>query len=99
MHSFKVVVDQDLEDLIPSFLQNRANEIIIMKSALNEDNFEQIRIIGHSMKGFGSGYGFDFVSEVGKELEMAAQLMDREIIINKLIELENYFSKVTITYK
>jgi len=52
-----VHVDIDLEDLIPGFLDNRQKDIRNLESALQENDFETLRSIGHNLKGVGGGCG------------------------------------------
>ena len=39
----KVVVDRELEDLVPVFLKNRHKEVDTLKAALAAADFEQLR--------------------------------------------------------
>lgn len=94
-----VIIDKDLEELIPVFLRNRETDIQKLTKALDENDFETIRIIGHSMKGFGSGYGFHFVSELGKILEEAGENCDRKTTIESIQRLEQYFENIEIRYE
>lgn len=96
MESLVVKVDADLEDLIPGFLENRVKDVIFLKEAIDRKDFEAIRILGHSMKGFGSGYGFDRISEIGLELELASKNEDEEIIHENIHILELYIQNVEI---
>jgi hypothetical protein len=48
--------------------------------ALEKQDFETIRILGHTMKGTGGGYGFDTISEMGRALEEAAKTQDTQAI-------------------
>ena len=74
----KVVIhaDPEIADLIPKFLDNRQKDINLIESALEKNDFDAIRMLGHSMKGAGGGYGFDGVTEIGKNLEEAAKEAD-----------------------
>ena len=49
----KVVIhaDPEIADLIPKFLDNRQKDIAAIESALQQSDFETIRMLGHSMKG------------------------------------------------
>lgn len=67
-----IQIDADLEELIPGYLRNKQNDIDAIATALLKDDYEAIRIIGHSMKGSGGGYGFDLITELGKAIESAA---------------------------
>ena len=68
-----VTVEGDLQDLIPNFMQRRQDDVARLYEALGVSDFEAIRVIGHSMKGTGGGYGFDGISEIGAAIEEAAK--------------------------
>ena len=51
-------LDPDLRDLIPGHLENRQKDVTTIKNALKAADFGKIRVLGHSMKGSGGGYGF-----------------------------------------
>src|SRR3989338_3055895 len=75
-----VHIDPDLKELVPGFLQHRRNDITAIQEALKQNDFENIRILGHSMKGSGAGYWFDTISEIGKSVEQAAKEKNSEEI-------------------
>jgi histidine phosphotransfer protein HptB len=90
--------DPEIADLIPKFLDNRQKDIVMIESALETNDFETIRLLGHSMKGAGGGYGFDGVTEIGKNLEEAAKEADSNKIRNGVDELAKYLRKVEVIY-
>ena len=94
-----VVVEGDLKDLIPNFMQRRHNDIVKMREALGAGDFEAIRVIGHSMKGTGGGYGFDGISEIGQVVEQAAKdgaVDATKVAIERLVD---YLARVEVTFK
>ncbi len=95
----KVIVDCDIEELIPGFLENRQEDIKSILGSLEEGNFEAVRILGHSMKGAGGGYGFDAISEIGQSLELAAKEKDARSIKTLVTELANYLDQVDIVFE
>jgi len=94
-----VHVDEDLEDLIPGFLNNRRKDIDTMRSALKEGDFETIRSLGHSMKGAGGGYGFDLITDIGRDLEISARDGDVEKINQKVDALARFLESVEVVYE
>lgn len=94
-----VHVDEDLEDLIPGFLNNRRKDIEAMRSALKEGDFEKIRSLGHSMKGAGGGYGFDLITDIGRDLEISAREGDVEKINQKVDTLARFLESVEVVYE
>ena len=93
-----VEVDADLEDLIPLFLETRQKDIAGLASGLAAGNFNALRLIGHSMKGAGGGYGFDRVSEIGALIEDAALAGDAASIKAQMETLRDYLQRVQIKY-
>ena len=94
-----VKVSKDLEDLIPVFLGNRRKELDTLRTALAAADFEQLRQLGHRMKGVGHSYGFDLVSTLGKYIEDGARSGDRAGLETRIAEYADYLSKVTIAYE
>jgi len=91
-------IDRDFKDLIPEFMSNRENDIESITSALRSKDFETIRILGHSMKGFAPAYGFDVLGDIGKSLEDAAKAEDAEKIQSLTEELESYIKRVEVVF-
>jgi len=91
--------DPEISDLIPGFLENRQKDINTISDALAEKEYDTIRLIGHGMKGYGAGYGFDDLSEMGNTLEKAAEKEDTLSIQKELVKLETYLKNVQVVYK
>ena len=98
-NDLKVTVTKDLADLIPVFLSNRRKEIETLRVALAAADFEQLRQLGHRMKGVGNSYGFNLVSTLGKYIEDGARSGDRASLEARIAEYADYLSKVQITYE
>ena len=96
---YKVTVAKDLEDLIPVFLRNRHKEVDTLKAALAAADFEQLRQLGHRMKGVGNSYGFAHVSTMGKHIEDGARSGDKAGLAACITEYVDYLAKVQITYE
>ncbi|MCC7431309.1 Hpt domain-containing protein [bacterium] len=93
-----VKIDIDLEDLVPGFLENRHNDIDLIKKLINEGNFSEIQRIGHSMKGSGGGYGFDEISVIGKYIEEASKEKDVNVILENIKNLADYLAAIKVEY-
>jgi HPt (histidine-containing phosphotransfer) domain-containing protein len=96
---YQVKVARDLEDLIPVFLRNRQKEIESLRVALAAADFEQLRQLGHRMKGVGNSYGFTQVSTFGKHIEDGARTGDRAALETHIGQYADYLSKVQVTYE
>ena len=96
---FTVTVAKDLEDLIPVFFTNRKKEVETLRSALAAGDFNQLKQLGHRMKGVGRSYGFIKVSDIGKTVEDAAATADRGVIEACIGEYADYLQKVKVVYE
>ena len=94
----RVKIDPDLEDIIPRFLEIRQENIAAIATALDSDNFEAVVRIGHSMKGAGAGYGFDYITDIGKTIEDCAKMKDGAKIKTCVNELSDYLNNIDIVY-
>lgn len=99
MDKFKVSIDEDIRDLVPGYLENREKDLQSIKEWLASENFDQIKSLGHTMKGSGSGYGFDTITEIGKNIESAASAKNVSAIQGELDRLRNYLDNLEITYE
>jgi len=92
----KVTVPSYAIQLVPNFLKNRKKDIQEVENSLKKEDFETIQRLGHSMKGSGSIYGFDGITELGKMIESSAKSKNTVEIKNNLAELRDYLNKIEI---
>ena len=97
--SIVVTVAKDLEDLVPTFMKNRGKELETLRTALAAGDFDQMRQLGHRMKGVGNSYGFEKVSQLGKQVEDGAKAGDRDGLGACLAEYTDYLARVQIVYE
>jgi HPt (histidine-containing phosphotransfer) domain-containing protein len=91
-------INSELEPIVPRFLELRHEDIKSIDGALEHGDFETITRMGHSMKGSGAGYGFDYISEIGVAIEKAAKENNTEDIRRWVDELSVYLEKVEVVY-
>lgn len=96
--TYVVTVQKDLEDLVPTFLSNRAKEAEALRAALDKSDMEKLRQLGHRMKGVGTSYGFEKVSELGKLIEDHAKTADKAALERCLVDYADYLAKVKVVY-
>jgi|SRR3954469_14779245 HPt (histidine-containing phosphotransfer) domain-containing protein len=96
---YKVKVAKDLADLIPMFMSNRKKELDTLRAALAAADFDQLRQIGHRMRGVGNSYGFELVSTIGKDIEDGARRADQASLARQIADYGDYLSKVEIAYE
>ena len=93
-----VYVDADMAEMVPGFLKRRHQDISAIQEALDHRSYDPIRILGHSMKGSGGGYGFDGITDLGACLELAAMDRNHEELVRLLGQFSAYLRNVEIIY-
>ena len=94
-----VLVDVDLEELIPGFLENRARDVHILRQALAEKDYGKLQSVGHSLKGVGGGYGFDELSKIGAEIEAAAKAQNIDPVEAAIDRMANYLERIDVIFE
>ena len=97
--NYTAVVAKDLEDLIPVFIKNRSKEVDSLRTALAAGDYDQLKQLGHRMKGVGNSYGFAPISDFGKTIEDSAKTADKAAIGTCIDTYADYLTKVTIVYE
>lgn len=67
---------EELFSLLPVFFSVRHEEARLFETALQHKDAEQIRRLGHRLRGASTVYGFPYFSEIGAGLEEAAKIED-----------------------
>jgi HPt (histidine-containing phosphotransfer) domain-containing protein len=93
-----VEIDQELMPVVPEYLENRHLDCAEIEQLLGTGGMESIQVLGHRMKGSGGSFGFDEISIIGEDLELAAQITDVEGIKSAVVRLERYLARVSVTY-
>ncbi|WP_027720294.1 Hpt domain-containing protein [Maridesulfovibrio zosterae] len=99
MHKQIVIkVDEDLEEIMPRYLEIRQKELIELEEAVQAENFEQIRMLAHKLKGTGSAYGFDELTRLGTLIEDKATDKDISNVPEFTSEIRFFLSNLEIEY-
>jgi HPt (histidine-containing phosphotransfer) domain-containing protein len=89
-----VTVDAALADLVPTFLANGRAHARTLRAAAAAGDLGAARSVGHNLSGSGSSYGFDRVSEFGREIERTAGGEDTRALSELAQQLEDYLARV-----
>ena len=90
--------DPDLADLIPSFVQNRRNELAELLTARAKGDFEFIRRMSHTWKGICRPYGFIHLETLSRSLEEAGERENSADLEAIMAEMGSYLDNVRIVY-
>jgi adenylate cyclase len=89
--------DDEILGLVPAFLAYRRHDVAALTAALATLDFDTIRMLGHTIKETGRGYGFDGITEIGSAIERAAHHEDSEAVHTRISHLSDYLHRVHVT--
>lgn len=96
-NALQAITDIDLEDetiraLLPGYLQRRSLEVSKLYRLLDNADFDEIRVIGHNLKGSGGLYGLPQIGVFGTELEVHSASKSQTELAVTIEKLEQYLS-------
>lgn len=94
-----VEVDEGLSDLIPGFLTRKRAEVMTIFDAIKRRDYTEIGRVAHRIKGEGSSYGFETMTEIGRSLEQAAAMHDDGALATLGHQLLNYMDRLEIVFQ
>lgn len=89
-----VKVDPRIAGLLPKFLGHCRHNVSEIRNAIQANDLEIARRIGHSLMGAGSSYGFDEIGSIGGEIERAARGADVSALRGLVDRLDTYLARV-----
>lgn len=93
-----VVLDRNVEDLVPLFLAQRKADQAAMVTAMAGKDFVSLRKVGHGMAGSGSSYGFDALTELGERIVVAARASDLPALAELKAALDDYLARLVVKF-
>ncbi len=84
-----------IAERVPTFLQNRRNDVIVMLEALDQGDLASAERLGHNMRGTGASYGFQAITDIGLAIEEEAGKRDVDATRHWVDELATYLGRVT----
>lgn len=92
----EALVPSGVEDLLPTFLENRRKELEALKTAVAVHDFATVLHIANRMKGVGEPYGFPTISLLGVDLDGAVQRADKRRLLELVKQYTTYLASVRI---
>ena len=85
--------------MIPGFLENRRKDLDKIQAAVAANDFETLKSIGHTLKGVGGGYGFHYLSELGKEIETAAKNNSADDVTHAAQKMLEHLDNIVVEFE
>jgi HPt (histidine-containing phosphotransfer) domain-containing protein len=81
-------IEARIAALAPGYLERRSADVAQLRTSNARGDWTSIGAIGHDLHGAGACYGFPWISEIGSELEAAAERQDAEKVAELVDALE-----------
>lgn len=86
--SIPVEIPGPLQPMVPGFLNRRREELTQFKAHIGKNDMAAIKSMAHKWKGHGTAYGFEAISLIGKDIEVAAEAKDAASVQALFFDLE-----------
>jgi HPt (histidine-containing phosphotransfer) domain-containing protein len=94
----QIHVDKRLQEILPEYVERQRAGLRTLLAMLESGDFDGICTFGHRMKGSGSGYGLDRITEIGAALEDAASQRDARGVRDQARALEQFLQRVSLVF-
>lgn len=94
----RILLNPDLKELIPGFLEFIEGEVKMVHSAIKNSDYETVSRLGGRMKSFGGSYGFEVITDTGMIIEAAAAEQNARRAEKSLEVLSSYLESIEIVY-
>ncbi|QGY39854.1 Hpt domain-containing protein [Pseudodesulfovibrio cashew] len=99
MTKFTVTVDAMLEPIMDRYLELRREELLLMEQAAEAGDAEDVRMLGHRLKGTGASYGFARLTELGAAIEDAGKTGAMDLAKPLIAEVRGYLDNVSVVFE
>ncbi|MBF0287167.1 MAG: response regulator [SAR324 cluster bacterium] len=93
---YTVMLDPDLEELIPKILEIKRKQAQEIQEAFNDNNFQKLQKLGHKMKG---SHGIDTINNLAQSIESAAKKQDLPTIKVLIHQIYDYLDHIEVRFQ
>lgn len=93
-----VKISIDLQEIIPSMLNNRRDEILRLRGYLFQKRYTEAKDISHALKGVLGSYGFEEASEIASRLDEDLRVKNYKDAGKGADNLSRYMEEIEIEY-
>ena len=90
----RIEIPPELKELVPAYLHRREGDVWSLRSFVGAKDFKSIKMLAHKLKGNGSSFGFDKISELGGLMMQASDSKDENEISRLIVELQNQINQI-----
>lgn len=93
-----VVVDAELEPIMPQYFKNLAGDMAGIRTGLAEGDAAAVAMNGHKIKGSGASFGFQELTRLGAGIEDSGRADDLDTAARLFAEMEDYVDRLDVVY-
>ena len=90
-----ISIPSDLRHLIPGFIERRQLDVLTLKNLLATQNYEELKRLGHRLKGHGRGYGFGPITDCGLLIEELSRNRNLDGLSEIIERFETYIDLIS----
>lgn len=94
----EVIIHGEIKDLIPDFLKARHIELAKLYNAQSTQDYVYMEETGHKLKGTAGSYGFERLSQIGKDIEECAKSRNDYYLALALSDYKIFLNLVNVVY-
>ena len=91
-------VGSHLREILPGYIERKRADVDALARAIEAEDYEAATVIGHRMKGTGSGYGLDELTRLGGDIERAGTARDAGRLEQLRTSLAYFLENVKVVY-
>lgn len=88
--------EEDYKDLIDAFISNLVSTKKNLQKFSQEENWKELSMMIHQLKGLGGGYGFPDITEISAKIEFQLANKNYAEVKNLLHNLYNIFDRIIV---
>lgn len=87
--------DEDFAELIEMFVDGIEEKKTMLRES-SADQAEELKVLAHQLKGASAGYGFEELSQIAAELEIACKAENRDEIEHQKEVILNHLDRIVV---
>jgi len=88
--------DEDFLELIEMFVDGIEEKKTFLRNASVSEQIEELQVLAHQLKGASAGYGFEDLSEIAAQLEIACKEGDQSVIEQHKEIMLNHMERIVV---
>ncbi len=82
--------------IVEKFLPRLEAQLVTMDEAVDNQDFEELAVLAHWLKGSGGTVGFDIFTKPAAKMERAAKSNDMDLVSKCLTDIKDYAGKIVL---